>query len=64
MNEENNHKDKIKMSVKKKVLLGIILTLMIISFILYVILGIESKWIQVLNLFIVFLWGVFLLKTF
>ncbi|WP_397536823.1 hypothetical protein [Rummeliibacillus pycnus] len=64
MNRENNHKDTIKMSAKKKLLLGIILALMIIIVVLYVILGIESKWIQILELFIVFLWGVFFLKEF
>ncbi|MBK3493999.1 hypothetical protein JFL43_03815 [Viridibacillus sp. YIM B01967] len=59
MNKEN-HTDRTKMSVKQQVLLGIILTLMIISFLLYVVLGIDSKWIQILDLFIILLWGILL----
>ncbi|MBO0589605.1 hypothetical protein [Sporosarcina sp. E16_8] len=52
------------MNAKKKVLLGIILALMIFVVVFHVILGIESKWMQILILFIVFLWGYFLLGKF
>lgn len=59
MNKEN-HSDRIKMSVKQQILLGIVLTLMIICFVLYVFLGIDSKWLQILDLFIILLWGILL----
>lgn len=59
MNKEN-HTDRIKMSVKQQILLGIVLTLMIICFVLYVVLGIDSKWLQILDLFIILLWGILL----
>ena len=52
------------MNVKKKILLGIIIALMIFVVVFYVILGIESKWMQILMLFIVFLWGYFVLGDF
>ncbi|HWI48027.1 MAG TPA: hypothetical protein VNU45_07365 [Rummeliibacillus sp.] len=62
MNEEN--KDKTKMSVKQQVLLGIILIFMVISFVFYVFLGIDSKWLQLFNLFICVLWGILLFGIF
>ncbi|WP_397538686.1 hypothetical protein [Rummeliibacillus pycnus] len=58
MKEEN--KDKTKMSVKQQLLLGIILIFMIISFVLSVFLGIDSKWLHLFDLFICVLWGILL----
>lgn len=51
------------MPFKKKVLLSIILVLMLVIVVFYVFLGIESIWLRILSLIIVFLWGLFFSKN-
>ena len=52
------------MPFKKKALLSVILILMLIIFIFYIILGIESIWLRILLFVIVILSGIFVLKDF